>query len=147
MTAHFYLGSRMNNDFLTLDKRHPLGEIATECSRGFGSQAICLRNGTRLQAGMHPAGVIAHFSGPLSLLFLLVECSPRPRLACRRRPLRRHATCCAKPLLHPRQRTVKMHPCRVHTRLQAGTVSQANRMRFETPATPHICPTAVSRLN
>jgi len=81
----------MNNDFLTLDKRHPLGEIAT--------------------------GVIAHFSGPLSLLFLVVECSPRPLLA-----------------------------CSAHLRLQAGTVSQANRMRFETPATPHTCPTAVSRI-
>ena len=27
------------------------------------------------------------------------------------------------------------HPCRVHTRLQAGTVSQADRLRSETPAT------------
>jgi hypothetical protein len=44
----------MNTDFLTLDKHHPMGEIAT--------------------------GVIAHFSGSLSLLFLVVECSPRPRL-------------------------------------------------------------------
>jgi len=58
----------MNTDLLTLDKRHPLGESAT--------------------------GVIAHFSGPLSLLFLVVECSPRPRL-----------------------------PCRAHLRLQAKTVT------------------------
>jgi hypothetical protein len=71
----------MNNYFLTLDKRHPLGEIAT--------------------------GVIAHFSGPLSLLFLVVECSPRPRL-----------------------------PCRAHLRLRAKTVSQADRMQSETPAAP-----------
>ena len=98
----------MNTDFLTLDKGHPLGESATGCSRGFRSHATCLRNGTRLQAGMRPAGVIAHFSGPLSVkrgfqttcclpakrqslardcscptglrvLFLVVECSPRPR--------------------------------------------------------------------
>jgi len=71
----------MNNDFLTLDKRHPLGEIATD--------------------------VIAHFSGPLSLLLLLVECIPRPPLA-----------------------------CSAHLRLQAKTVSQARNMLRETPATP-----------
>jgi len=78
---------------------------------------MCLRNVTRLHAGMRPAGVSAHFSGPLSLLFLVVECSPRPRLA-----------------------------CSVHLRLQAKTVMQANRMRFETPATPHTCSTDVSRI-
>ena len=57
----------MNTDFLALDKGHPLGESATGCSRSFRSHATCLRNGTRLQAGMRPAGVIANFSGPLSV--------------------------------------------------------------------------------
>jgi len=28
------------------------------------------------------------------------------------------------------------HPCRAHTRLQTGTVSQADRMRSETPTAP-----------
>lgn len=42
-------------DFPTFDKVHRLGESAT--------------------------GMIAHFSGSLASLFLVAECSPRPRLA------------------------------------------------------------------
>ena len=38
--------------------------MSCACER---SHATCLRNGTRLQAGMRPPGVIAHFSGPLSV--------------------------------------------------------------------------------
>ena len=93
----------MNIDFFTFNKRHPLDEIATGCGRKFRSHA--------------PARVIAHFVDPLSLLFLVVECSLRPRLA-----------------------------CSAHLRLQAKTVTQARNMLRETPATPRTCPTAVSRL-
>jgi len=71
----------MDIDFVLFDNTHRLGESAT--------------------------GAIAHFSGSLALLFLVVECSPRPRL-----------------------------PCRAHLRLQAQTVSQARNMLREFPATP-----------
>ena len=39
-----------------------------------------------------------------------------------------------------------MPPCRAHIRLQADTVTQADRMRSETPASPHACPTEDSRI-
>ena len=71
----------MNIDVLSFDSVHQFGESAT--------------------------GAIAHFSGPLASLFLLVECSPRRR-----------------------------HPCRARLRLQAQTVPQADNMLSETPATP-----------
>jgi len=45
----------MDIDFLSLDSAHQLGKRAT--------------------------GAIAHFSGPLASLLLLVECSPRCRRA------------------------------------------------------------------
>ncbi|MDO8753682.1 MAG: hypothetical protein Q7J80_07285 [Anaerolineales bacterium] len=71
----------MSTEFHTFDNVHRLGESAT--------------------------GTFAHFSGVLAALFLVAECSLRPRL-----------------------------PCRAHLRLQAKTVSQARNMLHEFPATP-----------
>ena len=71
----------MNIDFLSFDSVHQLGESAT--------------------------GAIAHFSGPLASLLLLVEYSPRRR-----------------------------RPCKARMRLQAQTVPLADNMVSETPATP-----------
>jgi len=50
----------MNIDFRTVYDIHQLGETATGCSRGFGLQAVRLRNGKGLQAFMRPARTIAH---------------------------------------------------------------------------------------
>ena len=79
----------MNIDFLSFDKHHQLGVSATGCSRGFRSHATCLRNGTRLKAGMRPAGEIAHFSGFLALLFLVVEVQSTSSLRLARKPEKR----------------------------------------------------------
>ena len=71
----------MNIDLLVFDKHHHLGENATGCSREFMSHATCLRNGTRLKAGMRPAGAIAHFSGFLAVKrgFQATCCLPAKR--------------------------------------------------------------------
>ncbi len=90
----------MNIDVLSFDSVHPLSESATG--------AIAPLQGACSLASEHRFAGVAHaprnpcftFSGPLASLFLLVECSPRRR-----------------------------HPCRARLRLQAQTVSQADRMR------------------